>query len=82
MCHIAGLLESDDPKDALDGFASVIQMEKEKGEWCGTFAPPLLRALASLPGPASPDRVTACKCSGRPSLDAEAVSHATGASKH
>jgi hypothetical protein len=36
----AGLLESDDPKDALDGFAGVIQMEKEKGEWCVFVASP------------------------------------------
>lgn len=30
----AGALESDDPKDALEGFANVIKMETEKGEWC------------------------------------------------
>jgi len=35
---VAGLLESADPKDALAGFAGVIQMEKEKGEWCGVAA--------------------------------------------
>ncbi len=29
-----GLLEGEDPKDALDGFSGVIAMEKEKGEWC------------------------------------------------
>ena len=29
-----GLLESDDPREALAGFASVIELEKEQGEWC------------------------------------------------
>ena len=63
---IAGLLESDDPKDALDGFASVIQMEKEKGEWCVSFAPPSLRArlpscCSMCPKLAPPDCVTACR---------------------
>ena len=48
-CCSAGLLESDDPKDALDAFASVIQMEKEKGEWCVSVAPPPLRARFLLP---------------------------------
>jgi hypothetical protein len=40
-----GLLEGDDPKDALDGFAGVIQMEKEQGEWCAT------RGARAAPGP-------------------------------
>ena len=30
----AGLLESSDPREAVDAFKCVIQMEKEKGEWC------------------------------------------------
>lgn len=29
-----GSLEQDDPQEALDGFALVISMESEKGEWC------------------------------------------------
>jgi hypothetical protein len=29
-----GSLEDDDPQEALDGFALVISMESEKGEWC------------------------------------------------
>lgn len=32
-----GALESDDPKEGLEGFANVIKMETEKGEWCASF---------------------------------------------
>eukprot|EP00192_Tetraselmis_astigmatica_P011807 CAMPEP_0117662668 /NCGR_PEP_ID=MMETSP0804-20121206/8172_1 /TAXON_ID=1074897 /ORGANISM="Tetraselmis astigmatica, Strain CCMP880" /LENGTH=420 /DNA_ID=CAMNT_0005469575 /DNA_START=76 /DNA_END=1335 /DNA_ORIENTATION=- len=28
-----GMLESNDPRDALDGFAQVLEMEQEQGEW-------------------------------------------------
>eukprot|EP00879_Flechtneria_rotunda_P016769 GHRR01017552.1.p1 GENE.GHRR01017552.1~~GHRR01017552.1.p1 ORF type:complete len:255 (+),score=89.79 GHRR01017552.1:213-977(+) len=28
-----GMLEGDDPREALDGFRQVLQMEQEKGEW-------------------------------------------------
>jgi len=28
-----GLIESDDPKEALKGFQEVVSMEAEKGEW-------------------------------------------------
>lgn len=31
---LLGALENADPKDALEGFANVIKMETEKGEWC------------------------------------------------
>ena len=30
---LAGLLESGDPREALEGFAAVVDMESEKGEW-------------------------------------------------
>lgn len=29
----AGMLEGDDPREALDGFRQVVQMEQDKGEW-------------------------------------------------
>ncbi len=28
------MLEGSDPKEALRGFAEVVRMEPEKGEWC------------------------------------------------
>lgn len=28
-----GMLEGDDPRDALEGFNQVLEMEKDKGEW-------------------------------------------------
>ena len=30
----AGLLEADDPRDAIEGFNQVVNMEGDKGEWC------------------------------------------------
>lgn len=30
---IAGMLENDDPREAIDGFNQVVTMEGEKGEW-------------------------------------------------
>jgi len=32
-----GMLEGADPKDALRGFAEVVRMEPEKGEWCAAL---------------------------------------------
>ena len=29
----AGLLEGDDPREAVEGFKQVVSMEQEKGEW-------------------------------------------------
>jgi hypothetical protein len=29
----AGMLEGDDPREALDGFRQVVAMEQDKGEW-------------------------------------------------
>lgn len=34
VCN-AGMLEGDDPQEALDGFRQVVTMEQEKGEWYG-----------------------------------------------
>lgn len=31
---LPGMLEGSDPKEALRGFAEVVRMEPEKGEWC------------------------------------------------
>lgn len=28
-----GMLEGDDPREALEGFKQVVDMESEKGEW-------------------------------------------------
>ena len=39
------MLEGADPKDALRGFAEVVRMEPEKGEWC---AASILRAALNL----------------------------------
>jgi COP9 signalosome complex subunit 2 len=30
---LPGMLEGDDPREALDGFRQVVDMEQEKGEW-------------------------------------------------
>ncbi len=38
------MLESDDPREALDGFKQVVAMEQDKGEWCA-------RVVALQPGP-------------------------------
>jgi COP9 signalosome complex subunit 2 len=29
----AGMLEGEDPQEALDGFKQVLTMEQDKGEW-------------------------------------------------
>jgi len=34
----AGMLEGDDPQEALDGFRQVVTMEQDKGEWCAPAA--------------------------------------------
>lgn len=45
---MAGLLE-EDPRDALDGFAQVVSMEADPGEWWvpGAHVPQLRRKLAA-----------------------------------
>ena len=37
---LPGMLESSDPRDALDGFATVVKMEQDQGEWCVRLAVP------------------------------------------
>lgn len=32
-CVAPGMLEGDDPREALDGFRQVVSMEQDKGEW-------------------------------------------------
>ncbi len=29
----SGMLDGDDPREAVDGFKQVVEMEQEKGEW-------------------------------------------------
>lgn len=32
-CTCAGMLEGEDPREALEGFKQVLKMEQDKGEW-------------------------------------------------
>jgi hypothetical protein len=42
-----GMLEGADPKEALRGFAEVVRMELEKGEWCAALHLARLRAVCN-----------------------------------
>ena len=44
----AGMLESADPREAIDAFNNVIQMEKDKGEWCAWAAGRCFPAVCAL----------------------------------
>jgi COP9 signalosome complex subunit 2 len=33
FAYLSGMLEGEDPREALDGFRQVVDMEQEKGEW-------------------------------------------------